>query len=600
MKNIQIMIGYIFMMALMMPMMAVADVVTKKNVAHSTQDDSPRALNHIGQTYFVYYDEQNNLLMSDQNAKKIHVIAKKDDGEKKSYNGAFSMEGNMYFIWRPKLTSASSDGGRAGDKHLMFRASYDGGKTISKPVRLDSGMGAFHPQPLVSDGDKHLYLAWLDERDGGASYGVFLNYSEDQGKSWLKHDIRMTGKGVQALDPFIVVDGKQVWLGWTEVNQKTHNMILKMRISTDGGKNWSREKIIPSPKGQITGPRLVKINEALLLGYYMHGSGILISRSMDNGKTWGTPAVLPGTKQKGSNGFKFASDAKENVCLAWSGPASLGKTMKSDIYASCSHDAGQSWDLLRRLDTNTPHFTHSLVSDIAMDTHGNVAVAWQDSRHIRPHIYINYSLDAGKNWLERDISIHSKGRSFAVNPSLSSLGGGEFALVWENKKTDSRVGEHVLSYTHVKLGKCLQLRAGESGEICPQQQLSEKDLASRKKRLKERELEFWNHYVNRDFGKAFRMFDPFVRQSISEQSFIDKIGKFIYLKAELTDEEAMITENHGKVGITVTVEAPDVGVALGKKLALERQEKTFDEAWIWIDGDWFKVYELSNGSFLPL
>jgi len=403
MKIKQITIRYIFMVSILVPMISTADIVTNKKVAHSTSDESPRSLYLSGQEYFVYYDEHNNLLMDRRGSEKSIIISKKNAGEKKSYNGAFSFQGNMYFVWRSKQIGMSPDGGKPGDKHLMFRASYDDGKSLSKPVRLDSGMGAFHPRPLATDGDKYLYLTWLDERDGGDKYGVFLNYSADQGRTWLKHDIRMTAEGVQSLDPFIEVDHKSVWLGWTEVDQKTHNMTLKMKVSMDAGVSWSKETIIPTPTGQVISPRLIKVKEALILGYYLHGSGILISRSIDDGKTWSKPAILPGTKARGSNGFKFSSDGRENMCLAWSGPAKLGKTLKSDVYVSCSHDKGKSWDLLRRLDTNTPNFTHSLVSDISMDAEGNVVVVWQDSRDIRPHIYTNFSQDGGKNWLKTDL-----------------------------------------------------------------------------------------------------------------------------------------------------------------------------------------------------
>ncbi len=591
--------GYFLMAMLIGSAAAVADVMTDRVVTHSTPNNAPRALSYPGKNYFAYYDERNRLLMTADGKGKPVVIADGNKRAKNSYNGAFAMDDHLYFIWRPKLTAATPEGGRPGDKHLMFRASYDGGKTFSAPVRLDSGNGAFHPHPLLSDGEGNLYLTWLDERDGGKNYGVFLNISRDHGRHWLKHDIRMTGKDAHALDPFMAVDHQNLWLGWTEFDPEKGTMILKIRTSQNGGRKWSEEKIIPTPEGQVISPRIMKVKEKLLLFYYMPKHGILLTTSSDGGSQWNKPVILPGTKDKGSNGFHPATDGKANLCLVWPGPARLGKITKADIYASCTHDLGESWDPLKRLDTNTPNFTHSLLPDIAMDKDGRVIVVWQDSRDIRPHIYASYSLDGGRNWLEHDVRISPEGRRFSLYPDLLSLNKGEFAVVWEEQKTDSPEGGYLLAYERFGLSECLLIRTGKQRKICPQKTGVSEQMNDRKKRLLEREKQFWKHYINRDFDKAYEMFDPFVRQQLNVHAFIGNINRFNYLEARVSDD-AEITENYGKISVTVTVEAPNLGVIKGKKVRLDRAEKTFDETWIWIDGDWFKVYELANGNYLPM
>jgi len=600
MKTIRIPFGLIVLAAFLLPAVASAAIITDHVVAHTTPNNAPRALMHAGKRSFSYYDAHNQLLLDRLGSSGPVVVVAHDAAAANSYNGSFSQQGNLYFIWRPKLKVATKGGGRPGDKHLMFRASYDNGKSFSKPVRLDSGNGAFHPRPLISSGTNNLYLTWLDERDGGSSYGVFLNLSTDQGHHWLKHDIRMSQKGVQALDPFMAVDQENLWVGWTEINPKTHTMIMKLRSSINGGKKWATEVTIPAPKGQVISPGIVKTKDALLVFYYIQEYGLLLSRSLDNGGHWQTPVILPGTKDWASNGFKIASDPLGDVCLAWTGPAKLGKVLKSDVYASCTHDAGKKWDPVHRLDTNAPNFSHSLVPDIAMDVKGNVIVVWQDSRKIRPHIYLNYSTDGGRSWLRQDMDLHNTGRHFSQYPDLFSLGSGKFLIAWEEQKGDSPEGKSLLAYEEVGLGKCLQLGIGKPEKICPQKSIANQVSDDRKKRLLSREQMFWNFYVNREFEKAFAMFDPFARQRLDKRTFVNNIGRFLFLQAKLTGEEAEIIENRGKVKIKVTVDAPNLGFSHGKKMAMERTERTLNESWIWIDGDWFKVYEHSNGDFLPL
>jgi len=582
-----------------MPVMPVqAEVITQQALWFTTPDDGPKTIAINGKLGIVYLDSGNAMKFrwASGKDKPITISKQAHPNVRNSFIGAYSMDGNIYVTWRPKTAGKPLKGEKTGDKHVVFSASYDGGKTFSDPVRLDSGTGSFKPT-LVSGGKGRIYVFWLDERAGGDKFRVYMNRSGDYGRTWLKRDVRMDRAASSVFEPFTAAFGKDVWIGWIGPSRAKNNKqpVLNIRHSQDDGIKWSNEIVVPTPPGKFYWPRIARTSKGLFMYYYAVGKGIMVSRSEDRGRTWGKYKTISGTEKSGSNGFQLASDGKGDFCLMWPGPFKLEKK-KADIYVTCSHDDGMTWDRSPvRLDTNTPRFTHSLNPDIAMDSKGRTVVVWQDSRNIRPDIYLNYTQDGGRHWLEHDIRIQARsGERISQFPSIATTGGGKFLMAWVQALDDTPQTGHVLAYQELMLGKCVKLGTRSA---CPEKASKAAVDKARKQRLLKRAGEFWKAYVDGDFIGVYDMWDPFIRARVTKKSFAATFGQTDYLDARI--EDVTITENFADVKVKVKFEAKHLHIGR-MHTSVPPTERDFRERWIWVDGDWFKVFSSRSGDFLPL
>lgn len=582
-------IFFVLLIVISLSMPIFAEVVIKQPLMYSTTDEAPKPLYFEGKPVIAFYDNKQWLKFKWVGEKDSLTISKQAHPDvKNSYIGFSSKDGNIYIVWRPKIAS----GDKMGDKHILFSASYDSGKTFSTPVLLNSDVGAFHPRRLEAGTEGLLYLVWTDERAG--NHRIYINRSKDYGKRWAG-DIRMNSQEGNAYEPFISAHGKAVWIGWLEPAKE--KSVLKFRFSEDGGETWSDEAKIPAPDTWIFTPRMVHTNSGLFVMYFVEGKGIMYNRSPNNGKSWEAPSLIPDTTVYGSSGFKIAKNTKGNICVMWPGPFKL-EDKKADVFINCSIDGGATWSKeTARLDTNTPMLTHSLAPDIAIDEDGRVVVVWQDLRNIRPSIYMNYSIDGGLTWQKQDILINSpNSRSISQFPSVATDGKGRFLIVWMIALSDSPKKEYLLAYEELVF-KCPELASDLNRKIC-EPVIKELDEGIRRARLANRVEEFWKAYVRKDYKKGYEMFDPFARARLSLDNFLSHVGQLTYHEFKILADSISLNENFASLKVNVVFEAETftVGQYTG---SIPRTERELNEKWIWIDGDWFKVYEISTGDFLP-
>ncbi len=567
-----------------------AEVVIKQSLIYATTDEAPKPFYFEGRPAIAFYDSTQSLKFKWVGDEESLTISKQSHPEvKNSHIGFTTKDGNIYIVWRPKIAS----GDKMGDKHILFSASYDSGKTFTTPKLLNTDVGAFHPKRLETGSDGLLYLVWSDERAG--NHRIYFNMSKDFGKTWLEQDMKMNSHAENAYEPFISAYGQSVWIGWLKPEKGFS--ALMFRFSENSGQTWSDEIKIPTSDKWLFTPRIVHTNAGLFVIYYVDEIGIMYNRSRDGGKTWEAPSLIPDTALYGSSGFKIAKNTKGNICVMWPGPFKLHEN-KADIFINCSNDGGSTWSKeTSRLDTNTALFSHSLAPDIAIDEEGRVVVVWQDLRNIRPNIYMNYSIDGGLTWQKQDILINSPdGKGISQFPSIATNGKGKFLVVWMKAFSDSPKREYLLAYEEVVF-KCPELASDLNRKICDPSRKGLDDNI-KKARFVSRVEEFWQEYVRKDYKKGFEMFDPFARARITQQFFLSNVGQLTYHEFKILTDTITINENFASVKVKVVFEAETFSVGQFEG-SIPRTERELDEKWIWIDGDWFKVYEIATGDFLP-
>lgn len=148
-------------------------------------------------------------------------------------------QGHLYVAWADN---------REGEYDIYLVASADFGRTWSKEVRLNAGRAkaarAMAPA-LAADDRGHIYVAWQDARHGG--WDIYLNLSSDFGRTWLKEEIRLnTGPPgeAEAQWPHIALDGKgHVVVIWQENRGAEQEEGIYLTWSADFGRTWLKDDI---------------------------------------------------------------------------------------------------------------------------------------------------------------------------------------------------------------------------------------------------------------------------------------------------------------------------------------------------------------------
>jgi hypothetical protein len=324
-------------------------------------------------------------------------------------------------------------------------------------------------------------------------------------------------------------------------------------------------------------------------------------RSGDEGAHWGAPRTLGGTLEVGGQRFKTAHNASGTLCLTWEGPNAL-REKRADVFASCSQDHGRTWpERPTRLDSNTPWLSHSLAPSIALDAQGNALVAWQDSRHIRPNIYVNFSRDRGRSWSAVDLRLDTAaGRVHSTYPSVASAGGGRFVVVWRTKSVDGPEGPQRLSYSTFTLPGVPGSEDGRFPRLAAAREapLTAKVQARREARLGERVEAYWHALEQEDFATAFSLMDPFYRARSNMMVFGSGLSQERFLDHQ---PPASLELRENTATLTVKVET-ELKRRFVQGEAISQPSRTLEarERWVWVDGDWYRVFQHQRTDFLPL
>jgi hypothetical protein len=111
-----------------------------------------------------------------------------------------------------------------------------------------------------------------------------------------------------------------------------------------------------------------------------------------------------------------------------------------DIYLNMSADFGKTWRPEgMRLNTGAPGEAEAQLPQIALDGQGTLAVTWQEDRGEaqQDEIYLTWSTDFGKTWLNADIRVDDQpSGEAAIKPQIAMLQDGAAVIAWEVTRQD--------------------------------------------------------------------------------------------------------------------------------------------------------------------
>jgi hypothetical protein len=310
-------------------------------------------------------------------------------------------QGNrLYLAWREKIESR---------KGLYFRAISDGGKTVSDPVLLDDNKTeALSRIRIGSNAKGDVFVLWYGEKMVNKErYHYYIAVSNDFGKTFSEPRNVTPGYDM-AIYPTLLVEQDNAYIFSYAVKGGKHYMIFSQ--SQDHGKTWTEPVEIKETPGTVTTYiKPLKTAKRLHVFWYCtteDGPVIQGAYSDDDGKTW-KARTFEDTKGISTNYLDVAADAKDHIYLVFSGNR---ENSKSNVHLMTSNDNGSTWAAA----VSPRHYpfdkTMALFPKVIVTEDGKVVVVWIDYRNIRSNIYLQYSDDFGKTWLEKDRPLEEPGK----------------------------------------------------------------------------------------------------------------------------------------------------------------------------------------------
>ncbi|MFZ9652220.1 MAG: sialidase family protein [Steroidobacteraceae bacterium] len=280
----------------------------------------------------------------------------------------------------------------------LYTRSTDGGKTFSKPQRLNTMAttdaselvhgGLTHAHvfgTIVADGKGAVYALWIDTRDMAKASDagkVFMAVSRDDGKTFgpdkeiLPADVCPCCQLTAYLD-----DAGKLYVGSRQVDHKYRDSTVM--VSADGGRSFSPRRRVVGTRWEIEGcplkpTSIVARGKHVVAAYYTgaeNPGGAYVVHSTDGGVNWSTPMLAhPGAVTSDAPVLALAGDV---VHLFWHAKTTDGVRR---VYTRSSRDLGATFGAVSELPA-PPGATQ--LPAIAGRADGSVHVAWQQGAEVR-------------------------------------------------------------------------------------------------------------------------------------------------------------------------------------------------------------------------
>jgi hypothetical protein len=221
---------------------------------------------------------------------------------------------------------------------------------FTTPLRLGYSAGDDWEPALAADGSGHVYALYKHYDVSGQTsctscdQHLLAQVSADNGRTWgapVAIDPEPVAGG--QFDPQIAVDpvdGRTVWASYLQNNKSS----IAVTHSTDYGQTWAPPTIVENLQRSTDKDELA-VRGATITVAFNAAQKIYASVSHDGGQTWTTTLVNSGDTQLGwSLSAGGAIDALGNIYFAWSGFTQNGGAKGPvNLFVSRSTDGGATW-----------------------------------------------------------------------------------------------------------------------------------------------------------------------------------------------------------------------------------------------------------------
>lgn len=346
---------------------------------------------------------------------------------------------------------------RAGRSNIYATQSLDHGTTFGPSVRVNDIPDKAHlyGATLAIDPQGHVYVVWLDERDGDQD--IYFSRSVAQGitgafsASVKVNDDETREPAVDEFGdpeyiepaafqthPMIVLGPKDsIYVVWQDYRRSQADIYFAK--SMDGGKTFDRNVKVTDEfgsAGQLYPSMAVSPDGMIHIAWHDHRKGnadIFFARSTDGGESFSRNLKVSDDETE-THQFSpsLAVDRKGHIYIAWH---DLRNNSQPDIYFGKSVDGGQSFGPnVQVSDDSSGAFQFH--PSIAVTASGTIGVVWEDKRHGNFDIFFSTSHDGGKTFTKNVRLDNDSGLADQLFPSLAVGAAEKFFVMWTDQRHD--------------------------------------------------------------------------------------------------------------------------------------------------------------------
>ncbi|WP_179366227.1 sialidase family protein [Nitrosarchaeum sp. AC2] len=198
-----------------------------------------------------------------------------------------------------------------------------------------------------------------------------------------------------SVNPFVVTDGKNIFITWSEFSNANHSADIHFSKSTDGGITFSTPKNISNQHGSSIAP-FIHVDESTIFITWTyryqddHYSEIYFSKSTDGGITFSDPQKISDATFSYSS--RLVTDDK-NIFVTWSDITFSNERHyeNMEVFFSKSTDGGVTFSSPMNLSNNKEFSSYSSIVTVGKD----IFITWTDSTTTGSWIVFSKSTDGG-------------------------------------------------------------------------------------------------------------------------------------------------------------------------------------------------------------
>lgn len=277
-------------------------------------------------------------------------------------------DGGSDFAKAHIVARQSSDGGRTWGKKKVLQQNTGGMNVMSVTLRRlpDNSIGLFY---LQKNNHHDLKMYVRHSTDEAATFGEPIVVTANDGYHVINNDritVLSTGRLLAPAASTLDV-------------QKVNHFVCHCYLSDDNGRSWRNGTgVVDTPKRGAMEPEVIELNDGRLMMLIRNQLGFVgRSYSEDGGETWSAMQSL-GIKGPEAPATVRRIPSTGDLLLIWNNTYTEGAGhggRRTPLTAAISHDEGQSWQVVKNLETN-PERTFSYTS-LTFVRHRAVMSYWE-------------------------------------------------------------------------------------------------------------------------------------------------------------------------------------------------------------------------------